>query len=178
MGIDAIQPDRLLGELGGEIAAVFHAAHGYARNDPKGHSFLNDQVARHADRRGFRFLAAFESESALAGFAYGYEGGPGEWWHDRVAAALTEEDEKRWLGPAHFELVELAVRPELQLRGIGGRLHDEVLATVEGSTAVLSTQRANERALAFYRGRGWRVLVDDLDFGPGYQPYRVLGIEL
>jgi hypothetical protein len=45
-------------------------------------------LPRHADRRGFRFVAARADDGALAGFAYGCLGGPGEWWHDRVSAAL------------------------------------------------------------------------------------------
>jgi ribosomal protein S18 acetylase RimI-like enzyme len=135
-------------------------------------------LPRHTERRGFRFLAARGRDGALAGFAYGYLGGPGEWWHDHVAAALGPELARRWLPAGHFEFVELQVRPDLQGRGLGRRLHDVLLAGVEAPTAVLSAEKSNERALAFYRRRGWEVIVDELSFGPEYAPFVVLGRDL
>ena len=138
---------------------------------------LGEILERHAARDGFTFLAAREN-GRLAGFTYGYRGGPGEWWHDRVSAALDEGARTRWLSPGHFEYVELHVRPELQGRGIGGRLHDALLERQTASrTAVLSTQVDNERALRLYRGRGWRVVVPELDFGSG-RPFSILGRDL
>jgi ribosomal protein S18 acetylase RimI-like enzyme len=134
-------------------------------------------LPRHVGRRGFRFLGAREN-GRLAGFAYGYEGGSGEWWHDRVAAALDPVARYEWLAPNHFEFVELMVAPELEGRGIGGRLHDELLAGARGPTAVLSTQKSNERARRFYGRRGWETIVGDMDFGEGFEPFVVLGKRL
>ena len=138
---------------------------------------LGEILERHAGRDGFTFLAARE-DGRLAGFTYGYRGGPGEWWHDRVWAALDDDARTRWLAPGHFEYVELHVRPELQGRGIGGRLHDALLALQTASrTAVLSTQVDNERALRLYRDRGWRVVLPELDFGSG-RLFSILGRDL
>ena len=134
-------------------------------------------LPRHVARRGFRFVAA-EENGRLAGFAYGYEGGAGEWWHDRVAAALGPAARREWLGPGHLEFVELQVSPEFEGRGIGGSLHDALLAEARGATAVLSTQRSNERALAFYRRRGWETIVAEMDFGESFEPFVVLGKRL
>ena len=133
-------------------------------------------LPRHVGRRGFRFVAA-EENSRLVGLAYGYEGGRGEWWHDRVAAALGSRGAD-WLAPGHFEFVELMVAPEVEGRGIGGSLHDALLAEAPGPTAVLSTQRSNERGLKFYRRRGWETIVEDMDFGEGFEPFVVLGKRL
>jgi ribosomal protein S18 acetylase RimI-like enzyme len=138
---------------------------------------FDEILPRHASRRGFRFLAA-RIDGELAGFAYGYEGGPGEWWYDRVAAAMTPAEREQWLAPGHFEFVALQVAPEVEGRGIGGRLHDVLLAHAEGPTAVLDTQRSNERALGFYGRRGWEVVVEEIDFGEGYPPFVVLGKRL
>jgi ribosomal protein S18 acetylase RimI-like enzyme len=135
-------------------------------------------VPRHTRREGFRFVAEHDDEGRLAGLAYGYHGRPGEWWHDIVAAAVRPELEMRWLGPGHFELVELAVRADLRRRGMGGRLHDALLGAVEAPTAVLSTERSNEAALALYRSRGWVVVLPQIDFGPSYEPFCVLGLDL
>jgi ribosomal protein S18 acetylase RimI-like enzyme len=139
---------------------------------------LSEILPRHTQRRGFRFLAARDEDGMLAGFVYGYLGGPGEWWHDHVAAALGPEEVSRWLAPGHFELVELGVRPDVRRRGLGGRLHDELLARVDAPTAVLSTEQDNEPALALYRNRGWELIVDELSFGSEYPPFVVLGKDL
>jgi ribosomal protein S18 acetylase RimI-like enzyme len=135
---------------------------------------IDDILPRHAERDGFRAVIDRGSMGALAGFAYGYRGGPGQWWHDLVAAALGAEATGRWLPPGHFEFVELHVRSDLWGRGIGGRLHDALLAPEPGP-AVLSTQQDNGRALALYGRRGWRVIVPEIDFGAGYPPFCVLG---
>jgi ribosomal protein S18 acetylase RimI-like enzyme len=135
-------------------------------------------LPRHTRRRGFRFLAAREEGGRLAGFAYGYLGGPGEWWHDRVTAALGPDRSERWLPPGHFEFVELGVRPDLQRRGLGRRLHDDMLAAVDAPTAVLSTEQDNAPALALYRGCGWQVILDEIEFGPDHPLFLVLGRDL
>jgi ribosomal protein S18 acetylase RimI-like enzyme len=135
-------------------------------------------VPRHLERDGFRFVAEEHGSGKLAGIAYGYRGAPGQWWHDLVAAALDGEGRARWLAPGHFELVELAVRPDLRRRGIGGRLHDALLAGLDARAAVLSTEVDNEPAIALYRGRGWQVVVPEIDFGPDFPPFLVMGLEL
>jgi ribosomal protein S18 acetylase RimI-like enzyme len=138
---------------------------------------LVEILRRHAARDGFTFLAAREDD-LLTGFTYGYRGGPGEWWHDLVWAAMDDAERTHWLGPDHFEYVELHVRPDRQGRGLGGRLHDALLARQTSSrTAVLSTQVDNERALRLYDGRGWRVVVPQLDLGTG-RPFAILGRDL
>jgi ribosomal protein S18 acetylase RimI-like enzyme len=135
-------------------------------------------VPRHLERDGFRFVAEHDAAGRLAGIAYGYRGAAGQWWHDRVAAAMDETTRARWLAPAHFEFVELAVRADLRRRGIGGRLHDALLDGLDAPTAVLSTEVENEPARALYRGRDWQVVVPEIDFGAGFPPFLVMGREL
>ena len=137
---------------------------------------IDEILPRHAARGGFRFLAALDDEQ-IVGFVYGYNGAPGQWWHDRVAKALGKEGATRWLPPGHFEFTELHVDARRRREGIGGALHDAIFELVEAPTAVLSTQTDNEPALALYRGRGWRVIVPYLDFGSG-RPFLIMGKEL
>jgi ribosomal protein S18 acetylase RimI-like enzyme len=138
---------------------------------------LEEILPRHAGRDGFRFLVAEEGEK-LAGFAYGYFGGPGQWWHDVVASAMAAEEQERWLAPGHFEFVELHVRRKLRRRGIGGALHDALLDGLPSRTAVLSTQSDNEPALALYLGRDWQIVLAGVSFAPGGRPYDILGRDL
>ena len=130
-------------------------------------------LPRHARRRGFRFVAAVEGDK-LVGLAYGYIGGPGEWWHDTVAASMTNEQRARWLAPGHFEFVELMVDPSYRRRGIARALHDELLRDRRGRV-VLSTQTDNEEALGLYRRLDWEVVVPEIDLGGGDRMYCVLG---
>ncbi len=135
-------------------------------------------VPRHLERDGFRFVAEHDDGGRLAGIAYGYEGAAGQWWHDLVSAAMDDAARTRWLRPGHFEFVELAVRPDLRRRGLGGRLHDALLDGLDAPTAVLSTEVDNEAAIALYSGRGWEVIVPELDFGPDFPPFLAMGREL
>jgi ribosomal protein S18 acetylase RimI-like enzyme len=136
---------------------------------------LNEILPSHARREGFRFRGALVPDGRLVGFAYGYLGGPGQWWHDLVSEAMSESNRARWLAPGHFELVELHVRPDSRRQGIGGRLHDALLEGLPSPTAVLSTQTDNEPALALYRRRGWQIVVRELRFQPAGRPYAILG---
>ena len=138
---------------------------------------LHDILPRHAARDGFRFRGAFDESGRLIGFVYGYRGAPGQWWHDRVAAALGFEGTARWLAAGHFEFTELHVRPEARRRGIGGALHDAVLEGLDAPTSVLSTQTDNEPAIRLYANRGWEVIVPSIDFGSG-RPFLIMGKEL
>lgn len=166
----AIRPLAALEVLGraDEVAEIWPAA---------SRDRVDDILPRHAEREGFRFRAA-EDEGRMIGFTYGYLGGPNQWWHDLVAAEMTEQQQARWLAPGHFEFVELHVRPEYRRRGLGGELHDELLRGLESKTAVLSTQADNEPALALYRGRRWQVVLPEMRFSPGGVPYCILGLDL
>ena len=134
-------------------------------------------LPQHTEREGFRFVAVRDADGRMAGFAYGYRGAPGQWWHDVVAEGLGPEGTARWLTPGHFLFAELYVRADLRRRGIGSRLHDGLLAGLDSRTAVLSTEQDNEPAVALYVGRGWQVILDRFRFG-SQGLYRVLGREL
>jgi ribosomal protein S18 acetylase RimI-like enzyme len=135
-------------------------------------------LPRHAGREGFLMLLASSADGqGLDGLVYGYRGAPGQWWHDRVAEAMTAAQRERWLRTGHFELVELMVHPSARRNGLGGQLHDSILDADDAETAVLSTQVDNGPALTLYRGRGWRTILPELLFAPGEPPYTVLGWE-
>jgi ribosomal protein S18 acetylase RimI-like enzyme len=144
---------------------------------PASRERVDEILLRHVARAGFRFFAA-EQEGRLLGFAYGYLGESHQWWHDLVEAEMTPAQQERWLGPGHFELVELHVRSENRRQGIGGTLHDALLRGLASPTAILSTQADNEPALALYHGRGWEVVIPEMRFSPGGVGYAILGLDL
>ena len=63
------------------------------------------------------WLCREENTSYVLGFAYGYTGEAGQWWHDLVVRKLTLENAEHWMTNV-FEVVELAVRPTAHGRGL------------------------------------------------------------
>jgi GNAT superfamily N-acetyltransferase len=163
-----------------ELAEVYgraFAAPPYSKSPEQARLFaaILDQHRRYP---GFRLVGAWLGEPGrLAGFGYGYHSGPGQWWHDVVRPALGKELAGVWLANA-FEVGELAVRPEFQRQGIGGRVLDALLARRSERTAVLSTIARPTGARRLYRKRGWIVLIDSLRFPATPEPYSVLGLAL
>jgi ribosomal protein S18 acetylase RimI-like enzyme len=171
-------PLELLGDLVGEVVDVWASAHGLPAASATRREFGGERLPRHVARAGFRFVGAFASDRRLVGFVYGYTGEPGQWWYDKVAAALDADAAAEWLDPPHFEFTELAVAPAYQSRGVGTRLHDEVLDGLPHERALLSALADNTRVIAFYEHRGWRVILPELRFEPGRPLFAILGREL
>jgi GNAT superfamily N-acetyltransferase len=137
----------------------------------------DEALPRHATRRDFVFLGARQPSGELAGIAYGYTGEAGQWWNDRVAAALDETTRREWLDPPHYEVVELHVRPDAQRRGIGSLLLDELLRTQPHDRALLTADPVRPQSLPFYEKHGWQAL-GDVRFAPDAPARVVLGKRL
>ena len=161
------------------IVRVYAAAFGeppYNEGEAEAEHAMQSLVS-HSRRGGFRLFVAKDEAGQVIGFSYGYQGRPGQWWHDFVSRLLSAEARAQWLGNC-FQFVELAVLPSFQGQGIGGRLHDALLAGVPYHTAVLSTYSGQNRAMGLYQKRGWKRLVDDLAFPGSTIPMVVLGLAL
>jgi ribosomal protein S18 acetylase RimI-like enzyme len=148
-------------ELGEVFAAAFGAP-GYDEEPDPGH-FATDQLPTHADRDDFRLVAA-RSDGSVVGFAYGFTGQRGQWWSDRIANAVTPELADEWIG-GHFEVVELAVRPDAQRNGLGAELMTALTAGLPHRRALLTTYSDDRPAPRLYRRLGWQLLVQDLGWG-------------
>ncbi|HSM58629.1 MAG TPA: GNAT family N-acetyltransferase [Candidatus Sulfomarinibacteraceae bacterium] len=177
--IESLSPQAFLA-LREALVAVYRAAFlppPYEKTEGAMQQFAN-ALARHVRQEGFRAFVAREGQAGeVVGLAYGYTSRQGQWWHDHVSRALGREKAAYWLGDA-FELVELAVSPERQGLGLGGRLHDALLGEATQRTAVLSTLDAETAGFHLYRRRGWQVLLRDFHF-PGVQRrYQIMGREL
>jgi GNAT superfamily N-acetyltransferase len=170
------KPDDLVRRLD-DVVAVYGEAMGYR-------SELMDArrgiIATHVRRPGFRAVATLSSEGELAGFGYGYVSGSGQWWHDQVRSALTDEARKTWLVDC-FEVVELHVRPPAQGHGVGARQLRALLAMAQGRTTLLSTPEADEqtsRAWRLYRSFGFVDVLRGFRFPGDERAFAVLGREL
>jgi GNAT superfamily N-acetyltransferase len=134
-------------------------------------------VSTHLQQHGLRAVAAQDAQGRLVGIAYGYLGAPGQWWHDQVRAAVSDELAAEWLDSS-FEVCELHVRPVHQGTGLGRALLEQLLDGVPARTAVLTTPDGDTRARRFYRAGGWVDLVRDLRFPGDPRSFAVLGLRL
>lgn len=134
-------------------------------------------MERHAVYPGFRAFVV-EHRRAVAGFAYGFHGAPGQWWHDVVHEALTVVG---GLGHARamlddtFEVAELHVHPDVQGQGFGRGLLSTLCEGRPERTVVLSTRNAETPARNLYRSVGMTDLLVDFAFPGGGPPYAIMG---
>ena len=117
----------------------------------------------------------------LVGFAYGFHGGGGQWWHDLVsrttASILGSRAARDWFGDS-LEIAEVHVLPGYQGRGTGLAMMLRLTAGRPERAAVLSTMDANTRARRLYRGLGFTDLLTDFTFPGTELPYAIMGAPL
>jgi ribosomal protein S18 acetylase RimI-like enzyme len=109
--------------------------------------------------------------SRVVGMGFGTRSEPGQWWHDRVASQVGVDHpalQDAWV------LVELGILEDYRSQGIGGRLHDALIAAHPLPHLLLSTQVDNLGAQRFYTRRGWQILHPGFAFLAGSPPYLVM----
>jgi ribosomal protein S18 acetylase RimI-like enzyme len=139
-------------------------------------------MERHVSNPAFQAIGAYAGDRPrIVGFAYGFHGTAGQWWHDVVRAGLVAAHgpaaANDWLADA-MEIAEVHVHPDYQARGIGRQM---MLALSHGRserTALLSTRDAPTRARRLYRGMGFSDLLAGFQFPGGGPPYAVMGAVL
>ena len=96
--------------------------------DIPGTPLRRDHPAPPGPRRASDSSRKRTQDGLLAGIAYGYLGAPGQWWHDIVAGAMTDEQRRRWLrpGPLRGRRAGSAPRPA-RAGASAARLHDALL---------------------------------------------------
>ncbi len=140
-------------------------------------------MERHLAYPRFRGVAATTSDEsgAIIGFAYGFHGEAGQWWHDLVVAAVATTAGRgradTWLADS-FEIGEVHVRPEYQGHGVGRRMMLTLTADRTERTAVLSTRDADSPARHLYRKLGFTDLLSQFRFPGGPERYAVMGAPL
>ena len=118
---------------------------------------------------------------ASIGFAYGFHGSAGQWWHDVVRQSLAAQHGSdaagRWLGDS-FEFAEVHVRPVYQGRGTGRAMMHRLAAGRPERTAVLSTPDGQTRARRLYYSLGFADLLPTFVFPGAGPPYAIMGAVL
>jgi ribosomal protein S18 acetylase RimI-like enzyme len=159
--------------------AIYAAAMGVNPDEVPGRRAI---MERHAGSPGLRSLTAVDDSSGtIVGFAYGFRGVPGQWWHDVVwsgiVASAGQVSAEAWLAST-FEIAEVHVRPDFQQRGIGRQMLLMLTADRPEATAVLSTRDAPTPAKHLYRQLGFTDLLTNFMFPYGGVPYAVMGAPL
>ncbi|MFN2517849.1 MAG: GNAT family N-acetyltransferase [Jatrophihabitantaceae bacterium] len=132
---------------------------------------------RHVTNEGFECRAALGEDGTMLGFGYGYSTRPGQWWHDLVRMAMTNQAADDWLTES-FELSELHVLPEHQGQGIGRRLLASLATGIPHRAMLLSTPDSDTRAFQLYRHVGFVDLARHYLFPGDSRPFAVLGARL
>jgi ribosomal protein S18 acetylase RimI-like enzyme len=203
-----VQPGLILAELDGNqflanleaCAGVYAAAMNPPEDQMPGRYTI---MERHAGYAAFRAIAAIARPAGaaladgdpaggdpagggrvageLVGFAYGFHGGGGQWWHDLVsrmtASVLGSRAAQDWFGDS-LEIAEVHVLPGHQGRGTGLAMMLRLTAGRPERAAVLSTMDANTRARRLYRGLGFTDLLTGFTFPGTELPYAIMGAPL
>ena len=132
----------------------------------------------HMRRPGWRAVGWIDPADLLLGIAYGYTGGPGQWWYEEVRRGVQQRAELA-LPDDYFELTELHVRPDAQGTGLGEGLLRALLEGAQSGHVLLSTPehgpRPPGRAWRLYRRLGFRDVLREHLFTGDSRPFAVLG---
>lgn len=158
----------------GEALHIYVTAMGYPPSTARQRRSL---WLDHVRRPGWRAVGSLDPAGALLGIAYGYSGGPGQWWYEEVRIGLRGDD-RGWTDD-YFELTELHVRPDAQGGGHGESLLRALLSGVDHAHVLLSTpehgHRAPGRAWRLYRRLGFLDVLRQHQFTGDIRPFAVLG---
>jgi ribosomal protein S18 acetylase RimI-like enzyme len=146
------------------LAAIYRAAYGdpsLAESQLDAENFAHSTLSRHSQRAGFRLVLA-TTDGKISGYAYGFTGKHGQFWSDWLASAAPADIVETWVGD-HFELVDIVVDPTHRGQGIASLLHDRLIEGLPQQKALLATTPDEGAAARLYEGRGWQILVPEIE---------------
>jgi ribosomal protein S18 acetylase RimI-like enzyme len=146
------------------LARIYLAAYGdqgLPESVADAQNFVESTIPRHARRKGFRLVLA-TTDGTVSGYGYGFTGKRGQFWSDWLAGTAPGAIVETWVGD-HFELVDLVVDPAFRQQGIAGLLHDHLVDGLHQDRALLATAADDGAAARLYEGRGWQILVPEID---------------
>ena len=138
-------------------------------------------MRNHAEYPGFTCVLAELADGTLTGFAYGFHGAPGQWWHDVIVRSVSERAgetaARGWMGKA-LEIAEVHVHPDYQGKGTGRAMMHALTEGRRENTAVLSTHDRPTAARHLYHSLGFVDLLTRFVFPGGYEEYAILAAPL
>lgn len=174
----------------GEALAVYVDAMHYPRGTERQRASM---WLEHTQRAGWHCVAAVAAPTEtpdaaalgcapLVGVAYGYRGGPDQWWQQQVVQGLrrVDSDDARIdeLMSNYFELTELHIHPRAQGNGLGEALTRRLLSNRPESHVLLSTPEIlgeSNRAWRLYRRLGFSDVIRGYHFAGDPRPFAILG---
>lgn len=132
---------------------------------------LRDRITRYSDRDGFRLIVARQQSGRVVGFGLSVIAHPGDWWRERVAAAIGPHLTTTWLGTSVTEVVHVAVAPDARRSGLASAILAAMTAGTDNLGAVLSCHPDASAAQKLYLSRGWQTLSVDFRTQPGQPGY-------
>ncbi|TDQ52536.1 GNAT family N-acetyltransferase [Actinorugispora endophytica] len=153
-----------------------------AMSPPREQVFGRQAIMRqHAAYPLFHSVTAVTPEGDAVGFAYGFHGRAGQWWHDVVTRELERGDPsaaRRWFADS-FEIAEVHVLPAWQGRGIGRAVLHRLTAARAERAAVLSTHTGRTPARSLYGSLGFVDVLTDFYFpGSPEQAFAIMAAPL
>ncbi|MFF5204690.1 GNAT family N-acetyltransferase [Streptosporangium sp. NPDC000396] len=177
IGLRRVAPDEFTIRLDA-VLGIYTAAMNPPADQLAGRKVI---MGNHATHPGFTCLFAERPDGTPVGVAYGFHGVPGQWWHDVIHRAITDQSgegsARGWLGDA-LELAEIHVHPDYQGKGVGRAMIMNICADRSERTAVLSTRDQPTAARHLYRSVGFVDLLTQFVFPGGYERYAILGAVL
>lgn len=169
-----LEPLPLDGPIFDGAIAVY--AEAFARapyfDDDRGEDVRRRLIGYEWLRPGYNGVVALTDAGEVGGLGYAYTGCPGQWWYDTVASQLDRSTKQRWMSDC-CELVELAVAPELQGKGVGRLLMERLLSTRTEQTCVLSTH-SQSSAVGFYSLLGFET-IREMKFAANGADFTIMG---
>lgn len=159
------------------VAAIMLPADG----DPAHRDLVSGGPARRGAAAASSGTGSGGTVPRLVGFAYGFHGASGQWWHDLVSraavSALGTRTAEGWFRDS-LEIAEVHVLPGYQGHGTGLAMMLRLTSGRPEPAAVLSTMDANTRARRLYRGLGFTDLLTRFAFPGTDVPYAIMGAPL
>ena len=138
---------------------------------------FESRACRYAtEKPEFRLLTAVE-DSRVIGLVLGTGIAAGDWWWDRLDAALPRASREDWLDAECFSVAELSVAGSHRRLGVAAALMGAVLKDLPYSTALLGCHPDALPAQRLYRALGWSVIDPAARITPA-RAIQVMGIRL
>lgn len=134
------------------------------------------RLERHATYPGYHGIVAMDGQTVV-GFAYGYTSAPGQYYHELLKEALSNNNQTGWLEDC-FEFVELAVHSSVRKIGLGRRLVKRLEEHIPNQAAILTTQMNNTPARKLYEQLNWTVIQQNFKPSGSAEPYVIMGKQL